>query len=92
MYTAVYCNLTVWPSGEVTAHLYTTEDARRNGVLHADHRWTACPPGDGTGDTPAPVSVALGCATLGSRLLRLASEIHAQQPLFHVHGLDGGAA
>lgn len=75
--------------GTVTASVTTTPEVERVGVPHADHRWTVSASGDDSDHGDAVVGTALGCAALGSRLLRLASEINSQRQLFTVRDLGG---
>jgi hypothetical protein len=68
--------------------VWTTPDAERNGILPVN---TVVPLRGLVADgeyLDIHVGAALACASLGSRLLRLASVINSQQPLFGMDMLE----
>lgn len=72
-------------------HLWTTPQAEQLGILHINSSVHLDGLAD-DGDHPdAYVAGALATASLGSRLLRLSSTIHAQRSLFVVRDVLGGA-
>jgi hypothetical protein len=68
--------------------VWTTPQAERNGILPVS---SVVPLRDlvaDRGHLDIHVGAALACAALGSRLLRLGSEINSQQPLFGMDMLE----
>jgi hypothetical protein len=90
MAAAIHCTIGVNENGVPYWDFWTTPDGERRGLMHASSTVSLRNLVDDGVPPDYHVGVAIATAALGSRLLRLASEIHSIRPLFVVRDVLGG--